>query len=77
MLKGTRAGFVGPPCRRALLGATKPRGISRGLRVEESDFAGVDLGDRHLDGVFALADFLLVLAVAQLTGDVGSPFFNV
>jgi len=44
--------------------------IFRSLRVEAPDFAGVDLGDRHLDGVFAFADFLVVLAVTQLAGNV-------
>src|ERR1051326_2334370 len=46
------------------------RAIFRGFRIEAPDFAGVDLGDWHLDGVFAFADFLVVLAVAQLAGNV-------
>ena len=46
------------------------RAIFRGLRIEAPDFAGVDLSDRHLDGIFALADFFVVLAIAQLAGNV-------
>jgi hypothetical protein len=30
----------------------------------------VDLGDRHLDDVFSLAEFLVVLAIGQLAGNV-------
>ena len=42
----------------------------QGLGIQPTDFTGVDLGDRHLDRVFAFADFLVVLAVAQLAGNV-------
>lgn len=42
---------------------TSCAGNLRSFRIEPPEFAGVDLSDGHLDGVFALADFLVVLAI--------------
>jgi hypothetical protein len=59
---------------RPALSSNASRVISSGILsrhlIEPTDFAGVDLGDGHFDGVFALANFLFVLAIAQLAGNV-------
>ena len=41
------------------------------LRIEPTDFGGVDFGNGNRNGVFAVTDFLVVLTIAQFARDVG------